>query len=189
MDERGHPHFLGTGEWVAPSNPWYRRVGGPIQSLGTGEWVAPSNPPRIDSREPDGPVPGATIPGVTKNWLKCETGKHTLAHGRFINDKTQRRESKRKCEWRKGFDHRRESVVQTGAASNLGRQPDPPAPGMALMCEAGGHSPRPNHVLTHVVTSHCRSRATDFPRLWRSSFFPSVPRVGTQDNAANLPAG
>jgi len=31
-DERGHPHFLGTGEWVAPSNPWYRRVGGPIQS-------------------------------------------------------------------------------------------------------------------------------------------------------------
>ncbi len=20
-DERGHPHFLGTGEWVAPSNP------------------------------------------------------------------------------------------------------------------------------------------------------------------------
>jgi len=32
-DTRGHPHFLGTGEWVAPSNPWYRRVGGPIQSL------------------------------------------------------------------------------------------------------------------------------------------------------------
>ena len=40
-DERCHPHFLGTGEWVAPSNPgewvapsnpWYRRVGGPIQS-------------------------------------------------------------------------------------------------------------------------------------------------------------
>ena len=31
-DQRGHPHFLGTGEWVAPSNPWYRRVGGPIQS-------------------------------------------------------------------------------------------------------------------------------------------------------------
>jgi hypothetical protein len=32
QDERVHPHFLGTGEWVAPSNPWYRRVGGPIQS-------------------------------------------------------------------------------------------------------------------------------------------------------------
>jgi len=31
-DQRGHPHFLGTGEWVAPSNPWYRREGGPIQS-------------------------------------------------------------------------------------------------------------------------------------------------------------
>ncbi len=31
-DTRGHPHFLGTGEWVAPSNPCYRRVGGPIQS-------------------------------------------------------------------------------------------------------------------------------------------------------------
>ena len=53
-DERCHPHFLGTGEWVAPSN--LRRVGSPIQSLvpergwprpiplGIGEWVAPSNP-------------------------------------------------------------------------------------------------------------------------------------------------
>jgi len=24
-DERGHPHFLGTGEWVAPSNPLWER--------------------------------------------------------------------------------------------------------------------------------------------------------------------
>ena len=24
--------IVGTGEWVAPSNPWYRRVGGHIQS-------------------------------------------------------------------------------------------------------------------------------------------------------------
>ena len=31
-DERGHPHFLGTGEWV------------PHPILGTGEWVAPSIP-------------------------------------------------------------------------------------------------------------------------------------------------
>src|SRR5271157_6490565 len=34
VPESGWPHpILGTGEWVAPSNPWYRRVGGPIQSL------------------------------------------------------------------------------------------------------------------------------------------------------------
>ena len=41
-NERGHPHFLGTGEWVAPSNPWYRRVGGPIQSPGHSQ-DGPSN--------------------------------------------------------------------------------------------------------------------------------------------------
>ncbi len=32
---KGAIHILGTGEWVATSNhphPWYRRVGGPIQS-------------------------------------------------------------------------------------------------------------------------------------------------------------
>jgi hypothetical protein len=41
QDERCHPHFLGTGEWVATSKPgewvatskpWYRRVGGHIQA-------------------------------------------------------------------------------------------------------------------------------------------------------------
>jgi len=38
-DERDHPHFLGTGEWVARSNPWYRRVGGPIQSYHDNSFV------------------------------------------------------------------------------------------------------------------------------------------------------
>ena len=53
-DETGHPHFLGNRRKVPSTFPWYRRVGGPIQSLvpesgwphpilGTGEWVAPSN--------------------------------------------------------------------------------------------------------------------------------------------------
>src|SRR4051794_36463989 len=48
--------------------------------------------------------------------------------------------------------HRRESVVPTGEASSLARQCDEPIAVVALTCEAGGLSPRPNHVLTHVVT-------------------------------------
>src|SRR4051812_5671106 len=48
---------------------------------------------------------------------------------------------------------RRESVVRTGAAANLGREPDRGiAPQIALTCEAGGRSPRPNH-RTHVEWS------------------------------------
>src|SRR5271157_2661676 len=43
-DERCHPHFLGTGEWVAPSNPVSESAWPHPILEGTGEWVAPSNP-------------------------------------------------------------------------------------------------------------------------------------------------
>jgi HEAT repeat protein len=55
-----------------------------------------------------------------------------------------------RCGRRGGRDHRRESVDQTGAAANLGRQPDPRARRIARTCKAGGRSTRPNHVTTHV---------------------------------------
>jgi len=59
LDERGHPHFLGTGEWVAPSNP--------------GVWVAPSNPfvpecgwphPIPSYRSVGGPIQSHAIPNL-----------------------------------------------------------------------------------------------------------------------------
>ena len=55
-----------------------------------------------------------------------------------------------------GRDHRRQPVVQTGAASSLGRQTDLHCWWIALTCEVGGCA-RPNHVLTHVVMVAART--------------------------------
>jgi hypothetical protein len=55
-----------------------------------------------------------------------------------------------------GGDHRRQPVVQTGAATSLGRKTDLPRKAIALTCEVGGFA-RLNHVLTHVVTANART--------------------------------
>jgi len=58
---------------VPSTFPWYRRVGGPIQSLGTGEWVAPSNPLVPESGWPH-PIPSGAAEGQ-----KSTTRWHNLA--------------------------------------------------------------------------------------------------------------
>ena len=83
-----------------------------------------------------------------------------------------------RSQWQEGRDHRRESVVQTGEASNLGRQPDLRATAVALTCEAGGRSPRPNHVLTHVVISQFAPAIGYVLRPVDPSCFPSALNRG-----------
>src|SRR5271165_6923672 len=71
---RVHSHFLGTGEWVYPSNPgwthpiyWYRRVGGPIQSPPSVlSLTAPSSPKQLGMVFPELPVPGTPRPLVSR---------------------------------------------------------------------------------------------------------------------------
>ena len=80
-DERGHPHFLVTGEWVAPSNPGECDERGHPHFLVTGEWVAPSSPAN-QTTEPLGgglvghalefvsEIPGITSIGPPRRWLR-----------------------------------------------------------------------------------------------------------------------
>jgi len=83
-----------------------------------------------------------------------------------------------RCEWRRGCDHRRESVVQTGAASNLGHQPDTPARGRTDVRGWGAFAPSgPRaHARGHL---ELRPRSRDFPRLWPSQFVPWFLGVGS----------
>ncbi len=91
-------------------------------------------------------------------------------------------------ELQKNRDHRRESVVQTGAAPNLGRKPDTPARGRTDVRGCGAFAP--SEPLAHA-RGHLGLRPSIeglSPPL-ASPCSPRVLGVGTQDQAVNHPGG
>jgi hypothetical protein len=88
------------------------------------------------------------------NNLGCTEKNFRFLFVRSTNDDLEPTETMKAAA---GRDHRRQPVVQTGAASSLGRQTDRPCGWVALTCEVGGCARlRPPFgrcpVLTHVVT-------------------------------------
>ncbi len=91
-------------------------------------------------------------------------------------------------------DHRRESVVQTGAASNLGREPDAPARGRTDVRGWGAFAPSAT-TLRAVPGAHARGHLGLRPSIeglsppLASPCSPRVLGVGTRDQAVNHPGG